>query len=148
MSHRSLRTSNLEPRTSNNLKPQTSNLKPPPMFIIELKSLRFFAEHGLYQEEIRVGNEFEVDISIECRSPKKKIISIDQTINYVEVYRILQEEFAVRRLLLETLAMEIADKIHDQFSEIQNISICIRKLNPPITNFSGSVAITYSKSFK
>lgn len=117
-------------------------------FTIELKSLRFFAEHGMYQEEMKVGNEFEVDISIECKSPKKKITSIEQTINYVEVYRIVQEEFATRRSLLETLAMEIADKLQMQFDEIEHVIICIRKMNPPITNFSGSVAISYSRSFK
>src|SRR5689334_10587431 len=108
-------------------------------FIIELRSIRFFAEHGMYEEEKRVGNEFEVDIIIETKSPKKNITSIDQTINYVEVYRIVQEEFAHRKLLLESCAMEIADKIEAQFPEIEDILVCIRKLNPPITNFSGSV---------
>ena len=117
-------------------------------FNIELKGLRFFAEHGMYEEERRVGNEFEVDISVACKSPKKKITSIEQTINYVELYRILQEEFAKRRQLLETLAMDIAERIQVQFDEIQTLLITIRKLNPPITNFSGSVAITYSKEFK
>ena len=117
-------------------------------FTIELKGLRFFAEHGMYHEEMLVGNEFEVDVLIGCKSPKKKITSIEQTVNYVEVYRILQEEFAQRRFLLETLAMDIADKIETQFNEIEKISICIRKMNPPITNFSGSVAVSYSKTFK
>ncbi|MGZ5222530.1 MAG: dihydroneopterin aldolase [Chitinophagaceae bacterium] len=117
-------------------------------FIIELRSLRFFADHGMYQEEMKVGNEFEVDIIMGCRAPRKKITSIEQTINYVEVYRILQETFAVRRLLLETLAMDIAEQLEAQLSEMQHVSICIRKLNPPITNFSGSVAITYKKKFK
>jgi dihydroneopterin aldolase len=69
-------------------------------------------------------------------------------VNYVEVYRILQEEFAKRRYLLETLAMDIAERIQSQFDEIESVVITIRKLNPPITNFSGSVAITYSKEFK
>jgi len=50
----------------------------------------------MYEEEKRVGNEFEVDVSIACKSPKKIITSIEQTINYAEVYRILQEEFAER----------------------------------------------------
>jgi dihydroneopterin aldolase len=120
----------------------------PGHFTIELRSLRFFAEHGLYVEEMKTGNEFEVDIIVGCKSPKKKISSIEQTVNYVEVYRIVQEEFQQRRFLLETLAMEIAEKIQMQFEEIENIVITIRKLNPPITNFSGSVAITYSKEFK
>lgn len=117
-------------------------------FTIELKNLRFFAEHGMYQEEMKVGNDFEVDISIVCKSPKKTITSIEQTVNYVEVYRIVQEEFRERKLLLETLAMQIAQKIEDQFTDTEHLTISIRKLNPPITNFSGSVSITYSKSFK
>ena len=117
-------------------------------FNIELKGLRFFAEHGMYAEEIKVGNQFEVDIIVECRSPKKVITSIEQTINYVEIFRIVQEEFAVRRSLLETVAMHIAQKIEDQFSDLEKLTISIRKLNPPITNFTGSVSVTYSKTFK
>jgi dihydroneopterin aldolase len=117
-------------------------------FTIELNSIRFFAEHGMYEEEKRVGNEFEVDVSIACKSPKKIITSIEQTINYAEVYRILQEEFAERKFLLETVAMKVADKLQQQFPEIETVKISIRKLNPPITNFSGSVGITYSRSFK
>ena len=102
----------------------------------------------MYEEERRVGNEFEVDIAVACKSPNKKITSIEQTVNYVEVYQILQEEFAKRRHLLETLAMDIAERIQVQFDEIESLLITIRKLNPPITNFSGSVAITYSREFK
>ena len=117
-------------------------------FTIELNSIRFFAEHGMYEEEKRVGNEFEVDVSIECKSPKRIITSIEQTINYAEVYRILQEEFAQRKFLLETVAMQVADKLQHQFPEIETVKISIRKLNPPITNFSGSVGITYRKIFK
>jgi 7,8-dihydroneopterin aldolase/epimerase/oxygenase len=117
-------------------------------FTIELNSIRFFAEHGMYEEEKRVGNEFEVDVSIACKSPRKIITSIEQTVNYAEVYGILQEEFAQRKFLLETVAMKVADKLKHQFPEIESVKISIRKLNPPITNFSGSVGITYSKTFK
>jgi|SRR5437764_1064968 dihydroneopterin aldolase len=117
-------------------------------FIIELKNLRFFADHGMFQEEIKVGNEFEVDITLKCKAPKKEITSLDQTVNYVEVYRIIQEEFKTRRSLLETTAMKIAEKIEEQFEELEQLVICIRKLNPPIINFSGSVGITYTKTFK
>src|SRR5687768_2613548 len=99
----------------------------------------------MYQEEIKVGNQFEVDITIGCKSPKKTITSIDQTINYVEVYRIVQEEFSVRKHLLETCAMLIAEKLQLQFPEIEHITISIRKMNPPITNFAGSVGINYSR---
>ena len=117
-------------------------------FTIELNSIRFFAEHGMYEEEKRVGNEFEVDVSIACESPKELVTSIEQTVDYTEVYRILQEEFAKRQFFIETVAKKVADKLKHQFPEIETVKISIRKLNPPITNFSGSVGITYSKSFK
>ncbi|MCU7551466.1 dihydroneopterin aldolase [Chitinophagaceae bacterium LB-8] len=115
---------------------------------VELKGLRFFAEHGMYAEEKKVGNEFEVDVIVNYKAPKKTISSIEETVNYVEIYRILEEEFKVRKLLLETLAMQICDKIQHVFPDIRNISISIKKINPPITNFTGYVGITYTKEFK
>lgn len=117
-------------------------------FFIELKGLRFFAGHGMYQEEILVGNEFEVSVLIECKAPKKEINSIDKTINYVEVYRIIGEVFNVRKQLLEACAMQISDRLYNQFPEIEKLVISIYKLNPPITGFTGSVGITYTKDFK
>ena len=113
-------------------------------FTIELKGLRFFAEHGLYEAERLVGNEFEVDLSVEQKAPEKTISSLGQTINYVEVFRIVQEEFRQRKQLLETCAMLIAERLQEQFPNLEKLTISIRKLNPPITNFAGSVGVTYS----
>jgi dihydroneopterin aldolase len=44
--------------------------------------------------------------------------------------------------------MEICEALHEQFSEIRRVSISIKKINPPITNFTGSVGVFYSKEFK
>ena len=55
----------------------------PGQFTIELKNLRFFAEHGLYAEEALLGNEFEVDISIRKHAPDTIVSSVDQTVDYV-----------------------------------------------------------------
>jgi 7,8-dihydroneopterin aldolase/epimerase/oxygenase len=112
-------------------------------FYIELKGLRFFAEHGLYKEEVLIGNEFEVDVVVECQAPAETITKMEQTVNYVAIYQIIKEEFEIRKQLLETCAMQIANKIEQQFHELENIDITIRKLNPPITNFTGSVAVRY-----
>jgi dihydroneopterin aldolase len=112
-------------------------------FIIELKGLRFFAHHGLYEEEAKVGNEFEVDVSIVYKAPEAKVISIDQTINYAEVFRIVKDEFGQRKDLLEACALQIADRLQKQFPQIEKLTISIKKLNPPITNFVGSVGVTY-----
>jgi dihydroneopterin aldolase len=80
--------------------------------------------------------------------PKHIITSIEQTVNYVEIYRIVEERFSEYKNLLETCAMEICEALHEQFSEIRRVSISIKKINPPITNFTGSVGVFYSKEFK
>ncbi|HEU4472507.1 MAG TPA: dihydroneopterin aldolase [Flavisolibacter sp.] len=120
----------------------------PGQFTIELRSLRFFAGHGMYKEEMKVGNDFEVDVSITCPSPEEAIQSIDQTVDYVTVYHIISKVFSTRKLLLETCTMEIAAGLEEQFPFIKALTIVIRKLNPPITGFSGSVGVSYSKTFR
>ena len=57
---------------------------------IELKGLRFFAEHGMYAEERKVGNQFEIDLEVSYKVPKHTITSIEETVNYVELYRIVE----------------------------------------------------------
>ena len=115
---------------------------------IELKGLRFFAEHGMYAEERKVGNQFEIDLSVCYKVPKQVITSMEQTVNYVEIYRIVEEEFSGHKQLLETCAMQICERLHEHFPEIKQVDISIKKINPPITNFTGSVGVSYSKEFK
>lgn len=116
--------------------------------IIQLHHLRFVGEHGMYEEERKVGNEFEVNVSLEVKAPKEKLTSLDGTINYAEVHRIVKEVFSERKLLLETLVMEMAGQLKLNFPSIKKISIQIMKLNPPITSFVGSVSVTYEKTYK
>lgn len=117
-------------------------------FTIQLHGLRFFAEHGMYEEERVVGNEFEVNISLQIKAPKEKVRSLQKTVNYAEVYRITKELFLQRKPLLETLAMEIAEALKEQFPSIKKTSVEIKKRNPPITAFTGSVGIIYERSYK
>ncbi len=119
----------------------------PSHFTIQLNNLRFFAAHGMYTQEAQAGNAFEVNISLTTEAPGTTVTSLEQTVNYAEVYRITKAIFEVRRNLLETLAMEIADSLKQAFPSLQKASIQIIKLNPPITAFSGSVSVTYHKDF-
>ena len=116
--------------------------------VIELTSLRFFAAHGLYEEESVVGNAFEVDLKLYTSAPQEEITDISQTINYVEAYETVQEVFKNTRPLLEMLATQIAQKLKEQFPTIEGIEVSIRKLQPPIAGFTGTVGVSYRKVFK
>lgn len=116
------------------------------MFTIHLHNLRFFAQHGMYREEKLLGNEFEVNASVTIAA-EEKIGHIAQTINYVIIYEMIKKRMAIPTPLLETLAQELVEEIYQHDKRIGSISISIRKLNPPIENFSGSVGISLVKHF-
>ena len=119
----------------------------PGTFTIQLNNLRFFAKHGVYEEEKIIGNEFEVNISMQIDAPEETLTKIDDTVNYAKVYEIAGRVFSQPKSLLETVAMEMAKSILESFAGLKNISIQITKLHPPITSFTGSVSVTYTKDF-
>ena len=59
---------------------------------IELHQLRFFAAHGVYAEESKLENEFEVNLQLTYSAPPNIITKIDEIINYVAVYTIVMHE--------------------------------------------------------
>ena len=114
---------------------------------IELKQLRFFAYHGLYKNEKELGGQFEIDLSVSFYPAENEIRAIKNTINYEQLFEFLKHEMQETRDLLETLAMEITEKIHLQFPKVKKVGIIITKLNPPIVSFTGKVAVSYSREF-
>jgi len=117
-------------------------------FTIQLHGLRFFAQHGLYEEEKSVGNEFEVNLSMDITAPKEKPVSLENSVNYADVHQITKSVMAKPELLLETLAMTIADQVKEKFPALKRISVQIIKLHLPVTSFTGSASVTYKKKYK
>jgi dihydroneopterin aldolase len=116
------------------------------MITIHLNKLTFFSHHGVHNEETIVGTGFEINVAISFEETQK-IVSLDQTINYVTVYHIIKDHMKKPSLLLETVAMQVAEDIHKIDRRIRTINISISKLNPPINNFTGNVGVTYIKEF-
>ena len=116
------------------------------MFTIHLHNCRFFAHHGLFKEEVVVGAGFEISLSASFEETGL-ITSMKETINYVAIYELVKKHFNQPRQLLETLAQEIAADIYTLDSRIKSIEIHLKKLNPPIANFTGNVGVSFSKQF-
>ena len=116
------------------------------MFTIHLHNCRFYAHHGLYKEESIVGAGFEVSLSASFEE-EGLITSMNETLNYVAVHDIVKKHFDKPRKLLETLAQEIAEDIYQLDNRINAIEIHLKKLNPPIANFTGSVGVSYTKRY-
>ncbi|HVG42490.1 MAG TPA: dihydroneopterin aldolase [Chitinophagaceae bacterium] len=117
------------------------------LITIELANLRFFGRHGLYKEEQKIGGEFEIDLSISYEAPSTIIHSIEQTINYTTIYLLIKKEMDEPKALLETFVMNLCTVLKKQFTQIKKIEISVKKLHPPIIQYTGTVAVKYSKEY-
>jgi dihydroneopterin aldolase len=117
------------------------------MVTIKLNQLRFFAHHGLYEEERQVSNEFIVELEVSFESSVAVITKMNETINYIKLYELVKKYVLQTSDLIETLAMKITDDIHQLYPQVKRISISITKKYPPVINFSGNIAVNYQKEF-
>jgi len=118
-----------------------------PAIKIELNNLRFHAHHGIHPEEKKMGNHFEVNVRCSYEVNNEVITSIAQTADYAAIFRIVKDEMAVPRELLETLAMQTVEKIHTAFPRLNNISYTISKLYPPISGLQGNISVQFSSEY-
>lgn len=116
------------------------------MFSIHLTNLKFFCFHGLYQEEKILGGDFVVDATISF-TVNEAVASIEQTIDYTKIYELIKQRMAQPTALLETVAQDLANSIQLADNRITAIDISIKKVNPPIAQFCGSIAVRFKKEF-
>lgn len=102
------------------------------MTTIRLEGLDFFAHHGYYEEERKVGNKYTVDVAVCLEATSFSDDDIDRTVNYEEIYLIVSTVMSVSTKLLETLASAIGTELLKQFPSIMEVSTTVSKHNPPI----------------
>jgi len=118
------------------------------MFSIHLHQLQIHAYHGLYEEEKVLGNDFIIDLTVEYQPADLPVLELEQTINYVSLYELVQQHMQVATPLLETVVSNIAMDILAQFSLSEQVNISIRKLHPPIAQFTGATGVSLSLNRK
>ena len=114
-------------------------------FEIVLNDLRFYAFHGVYEEERLKGNDFLVNLSVFI--PVVAGIQDDElanTVSYADLFEIVKEEMVNPCNLLETLALKIARRIRKTFPEVVRGRVSIEKKRPPITGMEGSASVALS----
>lgn len=115
------------------------------MLEINLKDLRFYAYHGIHDEEKLLGGEFELNLSVKFKETVNVIQDINRGINYVDLYKMVQDSMKVPTPLLETVVMKLGQIILSQYPFIIDIDISLTKLHPPIPYMSGSICVRWHK---
>ncbi|MCF3108434.1 dihydroneopterin aldolase [Niabella sp. CC-SYL272] len=114
---------------------------------IHLEQLRFFAGHGLYAEEKKTGNAFEMNLTVSFPKEDGLIVKLEDTLNYAEIYHLVKTEMREPRELLETFLTELADKLKERFPVISLLRMSLYKLTVPIDGFAGKVGVELERRF-
>lgn len=100
---------------------------------IVLQHVRFHAYHGVLPQERLTGNDYVVDLRIKYDVEAATVSDqVGDTLNYAEVYQLLEQEMAVPSALIERVAGRIAARLERKFPSIQAIYLKIIKVNPPM----------------
>lgn len=103
------------------------------MGIIKLKNIRTFSYHGCLIEEGKIGSDYSVDLEIKTDMRKSmETDELEDTVDYVHLNKIVEEEMAIRSKLLEHAAHRIVQRVFKEIASVSTIIVAVSKLNPPI----------------
>ncbi|MDY0410020.1 dihydroneopterin aldolase [Virgibacillus soli] len=110
---------------------------------IILSGMQFYGYHGLFPEENKLGQRFQVNVELYTNLKKAgESDNMEDSIHYGHVYDIIRKivEGEVKNLL-EAVAEHIAKDLLASFELLQACRVNVVKLDPPIPGHFGPVAV-------
>lgn len=113
---------------------------------IILEKMKFYAYHGCFSEEQLVGTNYELTLGIELDTSKaSKTDSLEDALNYQNVYHVVKKEMEIKSKLIEHVAQRIVDKLLNTYPQIEQVDLILSKLNPPLGGQIERVSIEMSE---
>ncbi len=100
---------------------------------LRLKNIALHAHHGVSDEEIKIGQRYEVDVVLFfSMAPVAECDDLSKTVDYRKLLELVYEVVGTRSYrLLETLTVKLCEEILVKFQAKKVITV-IRKINPPL----------------
>ena len=112
------------------------------MGIIRVNHIRLHAHHGCMEEEAIIGGHYIVDVELHTDFHNAaRHDTLEDTIDYVDVNRIVTEQMAIRSKLIEHVCQRIIDSLKSELKGIQSVRVRLTKLTPPINGDVASVEV-------
>jgi dihydroneopterin aldolase len=113
---------------------------------IILSNMVFYGYHGVFEAEKELGQRFEVDVELVTDlSIPGQTDDLEQSINYVDVYTIVQDIVEGRTYnLIEAVAENIAGEILSAYS-VEQVVVRVRKANVPIGGVISHVEVEITR---
>ena len=109
---------------------------------ISLDDMRFYAYHGVMEQERRVGSEYSVSLTVEADlTDAARTDDVADTINYAELYELVKREMAMPSKLLEYVAARIGQRAIEAYERITAVTVKVTKLNPPMGGDSKGASV-------
>ena len=105
----------------------------------------FRAFHGVDPQERTVGGRYLVDVTYSADTGATETDNIDDTINYAEVYNVVKREMMHSSHLIEHLAARILKSLKNAFPAMQDISVKVSKLHPPVDGIAAEASVSISE---
>ena len=110
---------------------------------IEINGIKLYAFHGCLPEEEKIGGNYVVDVMLNTNFSSAALSdNLNETVDYVNVNRIVVEEMAVRSKLIEHVGQRIINRLKQELPSIETVQVKVTKLSPPINGDVDSVAIS------
>ena len=114
---------------------------------IVFENLEFFAHHGLFVEEQKIGGRYTLDLEIDLDfTIAGASDQLSGTIDYSKVYELVKLEMNKNSNLIEHVAGRIVSMLFVTFKQIDSIKIKLTKLRPPIEGNVNAVSVVIEKS--
>ncbi|MGA4722381.1 dihydroneopterin aldolase [Fictibacillus nanhaiensis] len=112
-----------------------------------VNGMRFYGYHGVFNEEQKLGQRFNVDVVLSMDLSQAGLSDeLDNTVNYGEVYGAVKEIVEGEPVkLLETLAEAISTSILGKFTLVDEVMVKVIKPDPPIPGHYDSVAVEITR---
>ena len=111
---------------------------------IDLEAQREYAYHGCLEEEVIIGSEYRIDMSVWADLSDSALSDeLVDTVDYVALRIIVSEEMAQRAKLLETVVYRITQRIFREHPTVVRSEVKVCKLNPPIDGDVHAVCVSF-----
>jgi 7,8-dihydroneopterin aldolase/epimerase/oxygenase len=115
---------------------------------IFLRGMRFFARHGVFEEEARLGQTFEVDL--ECLLDMRFYSRTDDAaaaVRYDHLFDTVRDVVVSgeRVGLIETLGERIAEAVLGRFARLDQVRVVVRKPAAPIDGMFDTLGIEITR---
>ena len=109
---------------------------------IEVNGIKMYAFHGCLPQEAEIGGNYLVDVHVQTDfSEAAERDDLTQTIDYVIINKIVQEEMAIRSKLIEHVGQRILRRMKRECPNISKLMVKVTKVCPPINGDVDNVAI-------